>query len=58
MGEAAWVVCHEAVEGGPPMLVATNLFAREDGGWKMVHHQAGQLVRSMPAAPTRSGPTN
>jgi hypothetical protein len=39
VGDAAWVVCYEVLEGGS--LVATNVFAREGGGWKMVHHQAG-----------------
>ncbi len=29
----------EAVGGG--YLVATNIFIREAGAWKMVHHQAG-----------------
>jgi hypothetical protein len=24
-------------------LVATNVFVREGGAWKMVHHQAGPL---------------
>jgi hypothetical protein len=23
------------------VLIATNLFVREGGGWKMAHHQAG-----------------
>ena len=33
------VVCYEVL--GNSVLVATNMFAREDGAWKMVHHQAG-----------------
>jgi hypothetical protein len=36
---AAFVVCFEAINNG--FLVATNVFAREDGAWKLVHHQAG-----------------
>ena len=38
-GETAVVLCYEAVSGG--FLVATNVFVREDGDWRMVHHQAG-----------------
>lgn len=38
-GEAAFVTCYEVIGGG--LLAATNIFVREDGGWKLVHHQAG-----------------
>lgn len=38
-GEVAYVLCYERVGGG--ILVATNIFVREDGAWRMVHHQAG-----------------
>ena len=38
-GEIACVICHEVLDQG--FLVATNLFAQEDGQWKMIHHQAG-----------------
>lgn len=38
-GEAAFVICYERVEG--VFLVATNIFVRESGAWKMIHHQAG-----------------
>jgi ketosteroid isomerase-like protein len=41
LGGAAFVVCHERLPGG--RLVATNVFVREDGAWRMVHHQAGPL---------------
>lgn len=37
-GDVAFVICYEAV--GSSVLVATNIFAMEDGAWKMVHHQA------------------
>lgn len=43
---AASVICYEEVEGG--FLIATNLFVREDGEWKMIHHQAGP-TRGKPA---------
>ena len=38
-GESAFVTCYEVIGDG--LLVATNLFVREDGEWRMVHHQAG-----------------
>ncbi len=38
-GETALVVCYEALGGG--LLAATNVFAREAGNWRLVHHQAG-----------------
>jgi hypothetical protein len=38
LGEAAWVACYEALPNG--ILIATNIFAREDGAWRMVHHHA------------------
>lgn len=38
-GGVAYVVCYEELDGG--YLVATNIFVRQDGLWKMVHHQAG-----------------
>ena len=38
-GELALVTCHEELEQG--FLIATNIFIREDGAWKMIHHQAG-----------------
>jgi hypothetical protein len=39
LGDAAYVVCLEIMPEG--VLIATNLFVREGGGWKMAHHQAG-----------------
>ncbi|MBO6783893.1 MAG: nuclear transport factor 2 family protein [Alphaproteobacteria bacterium] len=33
------VVCYEQV--GPHALIASNLFAREDDVWRIVHHQSG-----------------
>jgi ketosteroid isomerase-like protein len=41
-GTAAFVVCTEILDGGE--LVATNLFVREDGAWKMTHHHAGPVA--------------
>jgi ketosteroid isomerase-like protein len=50
LGEVAYVLCHEDLPGG--RLVATNVFAREDGAWRMVHHQA------TPMAPGQGRPTH
>lgn len=47
-GEAAMVVCYEVVQRG--YLVATNLFVREGGAWKLCHHQAGPTT-GQPADP-------
>jgi ketosteroid isomerase-like protein len=46
-GEMAFVVCVESLPGGT--LAATNVFVRESGEWRMVHHHAG------PIAPSREG---
>jgi ketosteroid isomerase-like protein len=43
LGETAYVVCYEDIPG--LRLVATNVFAREDGTWRMVHHQSAPLSR-------------
>ena len=51
LGPAAFVTCFERVPGA--VLVATNLFVREEGKFRMVHHQAGPLTR---LAPARSPP--
>jgi ketosteroid isomerase-like protein len=47
IGEAAFVVCHEAIDGN--MLATTNIFRLEDGDWKLIHHQSGPLA-VLPAA--------
>jgi hypothetical protein len=39
LGEVGFVICYEQL--GETCLIATNVFARRDGAWKMVHHQAG-----------------
>ncbi|HYB10062.1 MAG TPA: nuclear transport factor 2 family protein [Alphaproteobacteria bacterium] len=51
-GEVAMVVCYEVVERG--YLVATNLFMRESGAWKLFHHQAGP-TSARPADPATPG---
>lgn len=42
LGDSAFVTCFEHVPGG--QLVATNVFVREGGSWRMVHHQAGPVA--------------
>jgi ketosteroid isomerase-like protein len=44
LGESAFVVCYETIEG--TRLVATNTFVREDGSWRLVHHQAAPIARA------------
>lgn len=41
-GSAAFVVCTEILDAGE--LVATNLFVREAGDWKLAHHHAGPVA--------------
>ena len=45
LGDSAYVVCYETIENA--RLVATNLFVREENAWKMVHHQAAPIARSL-----------
>jgi ketosteroid isomerase-like protein len=54
LGEAAFVVCGEGLEGAE--LIATNVFVREDGRWKLVHHQAGPVHRQTEAPARRAPP--
>jgi ketosteroid isomerase-like protein len=58
LGESAYVVCGESV--GDAELVATNLFVREDGAWKLVFHQAGPVHRRVErrSRPVRGGMLN
>jgi ketosteroid isomerase-like protein len=57
LGDVAFVTCTELVDDG--QLVATNLFAREDGRWRLVHHHAGPVAapeRAPRRRPTETGP--
>jgi len=49
-GDAAWVVCNEVIPGGT--LAATNLFVRERGSWRMVHHHASPMAVRAEPSPT------
>lgn len=42
VGDAAFVICEEVLREG--RLVATNIFIRESGDWRLLHHQAGPLA--------------
>ena len=55
-GESAFVICYELVGGG--VLVASNLFVREEGQWRMVHHQAGpvNMIPDSLKEPEETGP--
>lgn len=37
--EGAVVLCYEQI--GQAVLVATNLFVKEEGEWRLIHHHAG-----------------
>ncbi|MEC9368581.1 MAG: nuclear transport factor 2 family protein [Pseudomonadota bacterium] len=41
-GSVALVVCEEDIEGR--RLIATNVFVREDGGWRLTQHHATGLA--------------
>lgn len=43
VGEAGFVLCEERV--GAAVLIATNIFALEQGVWKMVHHHAAPVAQ-------------
>lgn len=51
LGEVAIVTCREGVRGEPVGIVATNVFVREDGAWRIAHHHAGPLAEPIPAGP-------
>jgi hypothetical protein len=40
----------------PSMRIATNIFVREDGHWKLCHHQAGSVNRQRTEARSRAKP--
>lgn len=49
-GDVAWVLCTEAAPDGEVQLIATNIYRREDGQWRLCHHQAGMLAKASPQA--------
>jgi ketosteroid isomerase-like protein len=54
MGDLAWVTCTEnilsEVRGRVTVtsVLATNIFERGDGGWRLIHHHASHVVGSAP----------
>lgn len=52
--DTAYVLCTEVVPGGS--LAATNLFVREDGVWRLVHHHAAPIARLPSQPPPTSQP--
>lgn len=42
-GESALVLCEELLGGA--VLAASNLFVREDGAWRLAHHQSGPIAQ-------------
>jgi ketosteroid isomerase-like protein len=45
MGEVAYVICNEMLPGAE--LCATNVFVKEEGVWKLIHHHAGPIANHM-----------
>lgn len=55
LGEAAFVTCLEIIPEA--VLIATNIFVREAGSWRIAHHQAGPTAeRPNIVPPTATGP--
>ena len=54
LGDSAIVTCYEGNGHQPAHLAATNVFVLEDSEWRMVHHHAGPLARTI----NRSSPTD
>lgn len=48
-GAIAGVVCEEVIN--ETVLIATNLFIREDGTWRMFHHHSGLIASGAPEVP-------
>jgi ketosteroid isomerase-like protein len=56
LGEVAYVTCHEVLAAG--RLAALNLFVREDGAWRLVHHQATPIAPGQARPEPSPGPAN
>jgi ketosteroid isomerase-like protein len=57
LGDVAFVTCHEVIRTGG-RLAATNVYARERGAWRMVHHQATPIAPGQVRTSTRPGRAN
>jgi ketosteroid isomerase-like protein len=55
LGETAMVLCYERVTdpetGTGAVLAATNVFVRESGEWRLVHHHSSAIGRITTEAP-------
>jgi ketosteroid isomerase-like protein len=55
-GDLAWVTCTENIlsesDGrvGVTSILATNIFERGPGGWRMVHHHASDVLGRAPSS--------
>ena len=55
-GDLAWVTCTENIlsesDGrvGVTSILATNIFERGPGGWRMVHHHASHVLGRAPSS--------
>ncbi len=49
-GDLAWVTCNEnLIDGGTAQAVAaTNVFARSEDGWRLVHHHGSPVIQRVP----------
>jgi ketosteroid isomerase-like protein len=56
LGDAAFVTCVEHI--GDAELAATNVFALEQGEWRVVHHQAGPMSSDRPSRRPSTSPLN
>lgn len=56
VGAVAWVTCHERLDDA--VLAAVNVFAQEDGAWRLVHHQATPVAPGQVRARRERGPAN
>jgi ketosteroid isomerase-like protein len=54
LGDVAYVVCNEVLPSAE--LCATNVFVRENGGWKLVHHHAGPVASHMEERRPKAAP--
>ena len=55
LGPSAFVICREVL-AQQVLLVATNVFVREQAGWLMVHHHAGPAGQAQPRPPDDERP--
>ncbi len=50
-GDNGFVICIERIQ--ETVLIATNVFAREAEGWKLMHRHAAPCSKHMPVRPPR-----